>query len=36
VLIQERFGQNLTYAQIRAFARRILAAKNDITLLGKR
>ena len=36
VLVQESFGQNLTHAQIRAFARLILAARHDAILLGKR
>jgi hypothetical protein len=36
VLVQESLGQNTTHAQIRAFARRILAARHDTIPLGKR
>jgi len=36
VLVQESLGQNPTHAHIRAFAGRILAARNDAIPLGKR
>lgn len=36
VLVQEALGRSLTHAQIRAFAGRILAARKDGVLLGKR
>ena len=36
VLVQESFRQNLTHAQIRAFARLILAARHDAIPLSKR
>ena len=36
VLVQESLGLNPTYAQIRAFSGRILAARHNTTSLGKR
>jgi hypothetical protein len=36
VLVQEALGRSPTYLQIRAFASRILAARNNAVLLGKR
>jgi len=36
VLVQEVLGQNPTHAQIKAFAGRILAVKNDAKPLGRR
>ena len=36
VLVQESLGLSPTYAQIRAFAGRILAAKHNRLPLGKR
>ena len=36
ILVQESLGLSSTYAQIRAFAGRILAARHDTVLLGKR
>ena len=36
VLVQEALGRSPTHAQIRALARRILAARKDVILLGKR
>ena len=36
VLVQESLGLNPTYAQIRAFAGRILAARHNALPLGKR
>ena len=36
ILVQESLGLSPTYTQVRAFAGRILAARHDAVLLGKR